>query len=81
MSARRKRELVTGVSFLAVVIALGVVATVLDRRAAAQGKAAVQVPMFEVDPLWPKPLPNNWVLGNAIGIAVDSKDKDRKSVV
>ena len=30
--------------------------------------------MFEVDPLWPKPLPNNWTLGNAIGIAVDSAD-------
>src|SRR5687767_6507854 len=66
MSIRRKRELWTGVSFLAVAIALGAVATRLDRRAAAQGRDAVQAPRFEVDPLWPKPLPNNWVLGNAI---------------
>ena len=32
------------------------------------------VPMFEVDPLWPKPLPNHWVLGSAIGVTVDSQD-------
>ena len=68
------REFYTGVSFLALAVALGAVATMLDRRAAAQGRTAVQAPMFEVNPLWPKPLPNNWVLGNAIGIAVDSKD-------
>ena len=46
----------------------------LDSRAAAQGAATVQAPMFEVDPLWPKPLPNHWILGNAIGITVDSAD-------
>ena len=32
------------------------------------------VPMFEVDPMWPKPLPNHWVLGSAIGVAVDAED-------
>ena len=31
-------------------------------------------PMFEVDPLWPKPLPNHWLLGSTIGAAVDSRD-------
>jgi hypothetical protein len=30
--------------------------------------------MFEVDPLWPKPLPNHWLLGSAIGVGVDSRD-------
>ena len=25
-------------------------------------------PRFEVDPLWPKPLPNHWVLGQVIGL-------------
>ena len=74
MSIRRKRDLYIGTSFLAVAVVLGVVATTLDRRVAAQARDAVQAPMFEVDPLWPKPLPNNWVLGNAIGIAVDSTD-------
>ena len=31
-------------------------------------------PMFEVDPLWPKPLPNHWLLGSTIGLGVDSRD-------
>ena len=31
-------------------------------------------PMFEVDPLWPKPLPNNWLLGWTIGVWVDEQD-------
>ncbi len=35
---------------------------------------AVQAPRFEVDPLWPKPLPNHWVLGMVIGVAVDAND-------
>ncbi len=39
--------------------------------AQAQGK---QAPMFEVDPFWPKPLPNHWILGSTIGLAVDSRD-------
>jgi DNA-binding beta-propeller fold protein YncE len=34
----------------------------------------VMAPMFEVDPMWPKPLPNHWVLGSAIGVTVDSQD-------
>jgi DNA-binding beta-propeller fold protein YncE len=36
--------------------------------------AAVQAPRFEVDPLWPKPLPNHWVVGAVIGVSVDSND-------
>lgn len=31
-------------------------------------------PSFEVDPLWPQPLPNHWILGSTIGVAVDSRD-------
>src|SRR5450759_794901 len=34
----------------------------------------VQAPRFEVDPMWPKPLPNHWVLGNVIGVGVDAND-------
>ncbi|MCH8992701.1 MAG: hypothetical protein IIA44_13270 [Acidobacteria bacterium] len=36
--------------------------------------SGVQAPMFEVDPLWPKPLPNHWVLGSSVGVSVDSQD-------
>ncbi|MEP6783747.1 MAG: hypothetical protein ABI983_08760 [Acidobacteriota bacterium] len=32
------------------------------------------IPVFAVDPAWPQPLPNNWILGAVAGIAVDSKD-------
>ena len=31
-------------------------------------------PRLEVDPFWPKPLPNNWVLGQTIGVSADSQD-------
>jgi hypothetical protein len=34
----------------------------------------VDAPMFEVDPFWPQPFPNNWLLGNAIGVWVDDQD-------
>ena len=40
---------------------------------AAQGSGR-QAPMFEVDPLWPKPLPNHWILGSTIGLSVDAQD-------
>jgi len=36
--------------------------------------ADVMVPRFEVDPYWPKPLPNHWILGMTIGVAVDAND-------
>lgn len=31
-------------------------------------------PRFEVDPFWPKPLPNHWLLGSTVGVAVDERD-------
>jgi hypothetical protein len=38
------------------------------------GAAPPGVPHFEPDPYWPKPLPNNWMLGQVSGIYVDSHD-------
>ena len=29
---------------------------------------------FQVDPFWPKPLPEGWLLGNVVGVATDSGD-------
>ena len=46
---------------------------VLQQQAEAQG-SSVTAPMFEVDPLWPKPLPNHWLLGWTIGVWVDEQD-------
>jgi len=68
------RSLVLGASVVALLVALGISQAVLDRSAAAQSKGAVQAPRFEVDPLWPKPLPNHWILGSTIGVWVDSDD-------
>ena len=42
--------------------------------AQAQAPGDVMVPMFEVDPLWPKPLPDGWVIGQTIGLSADSHD-------
>lgn len=47
---------------------------ILERHARVVEASAVQAPRFEVDPMWPKPLPNHWVLGNVIGLAVDAQD-------
>jgi hypothetical protein len=31
-------------------------------------------PKFEVDPSWPKPLPENWITGQISGVCVDNQD-------
>ena len=36
--------------------------------------AANEAPQFEVDPSWPRQLPNRWSLGQVSGIATDSQD-------
>jgi len=69
----RSRNLLIGAGFAALLAALAVGEAVLDKTVAAQS-AGVVAPSFEVDPLWPKPLPNHWILGSAIGVVVDSDD-------
>ena len=44
-------------------------------RAQDPAKQDPAVPQFAVDPFWPKPLPNNWMLGQVSGIAVDRFDR------
>jgi DNA-binding beta-propeller fold protein YncE len=53
---------------------LGIAQFEFQQRADAASGAAVKAPTFEVDPFWPKPLPNHWILGNVIGVAVDARD-------
>ena len=43
-------------------------------QAAMQQQPTVQAPRFEVEVTWPKPLPNHWIIGSAVGVAVDSRD-------
>lgn len=45
-----------------------------ERVAVAQAPAGLHPPIFEVDPKWPKPLPNHWIVGAVAGVAVDSND-------
>ena len=35
---------------------------------------ADDIPRFQVDAAWPKPLPNDWIMGQAAGVAVDAQD-------
>jgi DNA-binding beta-propeller fold protein YncE len=70
----RNRSLVAGASVIALLVVLGITQSLLERTAAAQSKGAIQAPRFEVDPLWPKPLPNHWILGSTIGVWVDTDD-------
>src|SRR5436190_13385727 len=34
----------------------------------------MSVPAYEVDPAWPRPLPNHWIVGAVVGVAVDGRD-------
>jgi len=63
-----------------VLIAAGFAATLITLVATERSLEAnaredfVNAPRFEVDPMWPKPLPNKWVMGNVIGVGVDARD-------
>ena len=45
-----------------------------DQAGVAAASAAGDAPQYEVDASWPQPLPNDWILGQVSGIAVDSQD-------
>jgi hypothetical protein len=64
-----KRNLVIAGIFVSIFGAL----LQFERRVVVEADA-IQAPRFEVDPLWPKPLPNHWVIGSTVGVAVDSQD-------
>lgn len=66
-----RRTIIVGATAIALVVGLGVGQAALQAATEAQ---SVQAPKFEVDPMWPKPLPNHWVLGSAIGVGIDSRD-------
>src|SRR5215472_17000385 len=69
-----KRHYKIGGSFLAAIDTLGIASVVFEKRATVEAAGGVQAPRFEVDVMWPKPLPNHWLLGNVIGVSVDDKD-------
>ena len=67
----RRRRVVLGL--VALSLALTMTSLVLERISRVNA-AGVMAPRFEVDPLWPKPLPNHWLLGNVIGVGIDAQD-------
>jgi DNA-binding beta-propeller fold protein YncE len=66
----KRRNLILGGTLVTSIVVLGVGQAALD---AAQRRAD-QAPRFVVDPMWPKPLPNHWILGSTIGVGIDSRD-------
>ena len=72
MKMRAHSSLLTSV-FIAVFGLLVLTLGLTDQPVNAKANT-VKAPVFEVDPLWPKPLPNHWLLGMAIGVWVDEKD-------
>src|SRR5262245_13194166 len=60
---------------IACVLAAGAAARLLERDLLAQARGgAARAPAFQVDPFWPKPLPNHWILGSVTGVALDAKE-------
>ncbi len=68
-----KRNVYVGAIFLTLLGTLVITSVVLQKKAAVEAAGAM-APRFEVDPFWPKPLPNHWILGQTIGVSVDAQD-------
>ena len=47
------------------------VALVIGTSGLPLSASAGEIPTFTVDASWPKPLPNNWIIGQIGGITVD----------
>jgi DNA-binding beta-propeller fold protein YncE len=56
-------------AFLTVCVVATIAQTTPHKKSVAE-----QAPEFVVDPAWPKPLPNHWILGAVVGVAVDGRD-------
>ena len=69
----RRRNFVNDAMLTASVVVLCAGVSMLRFAATAQD-AMVEAPIFEVDPLWPKPIPNEGLLGMTIGASVDAQD-------
>jgi hypothetical protein len=57
--------------FLLVGVGMGIVLSLFSE---AETVVAQEPPKFKVDPSWPKELPNNWIMGQVGGMAMDRHD-------
>ena len=71
---KRMRNLLIGATLVALLAVLGAGQHLLQQTAQAQAAGAVMAPRFEVDPTFPKPLPNGMYQGQSIGLWVDTQD-------
>jgi DNA-binding beta-propeller fold protein YncE len=71
-SAQERKALLGGLATICA-FALAAGLAMLQGTATAQ-QTMVEIPQFEVDPLWPKPIPNEGLLGMAIGVSTDEQD-------
>ena len=69
-----KSRLSLYIGAMLITLLVGVAQFFLEKTNASQRKGSAHAPRFDVDPLWPKPLPNHWVLGSVTGVAVDARD-------
>ena len=67
------KKLAIGSFLAAALVALGIGQSKLQEPTIAASNDTM-APAFQVDPLWPKPLPNHWITGNTIGVDVDDRD-------
>jgi hypothetical protein len=58
---------------LGLVAAAAATPSLSSMRLAAQ-TLSLKIPVYQVDPSWPKPLPNGWGIGPVSGISADSRD-------
>lgn len=68
-----RRTFLGGLLALAIFAALNAGQSELEKSANAVSNERM-APQFIVDPFWPQPLPNKWLLGRTIGIAIDARD-------
>src|SRR5215210_3483428 len=66
--ATSARHDVTPLQTLSALMAVAIVSS------GAQRAPQAVAPSFHVDPAWPKPLPNQWLVGAVVGVHVDSRD-------
>ena len=60
------RKIFVALIFAVLIVVLDTCARELEEETVAQQESGVLAPMFEVDPFWPQPLPNHWLLGAAV---------------
>ena len=65
---KRKQLLAVALVVAALAVYVG------QNRLQAAADRVADAPIFEVDPFWPQPLPNHWILGSVVGVGVDSRD-------